>query len=89
MIEGKEDKVFAKVGKVTDGILAKLMTMSKREKPAFVEPVKPIDRLFNFDNMTDEEIQNFTFEHGQEAYMQEMFEADKIRRRLGGPDATR
>jgi len=86
MIEGREDRVNEKVGKITDRIMARMKSMSKKEKPPFVEPVKPIDRLYNFDSMTDEDIQGFIFENGQEAYMQEMIEADKIRRRY---NATR
>ena len=81
MKDGLEDLVAAKAKEFTDMVLGEMKKTTKKEKPAFMEPVPPKVRLYNFDSMTEEDIQNFIFEFGQEAYMQEMFEADKIRRR--------
>ena len=84
MIEGMEDRQYAKYKQRSDRVMEKMMTMTKKEKPVFQEPVKPIDRLYAFYSMTEEAKQKFIFENGIESYMQEGFEVDKIRRRLGG-----
>ena len=84
MIEGMEDRQYAKYKQRSDRVLEKMMTMTKNEKPVFQEPVKPIDRLYAFDQM---DTQQFIFQNGQDAFMQELIEVDKIRRRLD--NATR
>ncbi|KKK48534.1 hypothetical protein LCGC14_3144150 [marine sediment metagenome] len=86
MIAGMEDRQYEKYKQRSDRTREKMMTMTKNEKPVFQEPVKPIDRLYAFDQM---DAQRFIFENGTDAYMREMFEVDKIRRRLGGSNATR
>ena len=86
MIEGREDRVYEKYKKRSDGFLERMRKLTKNVKPAFQEPIKPIDRLYAFDQMTEQDVQRFITEQ-PEAFMQEILEVDKIRRRLGGKNA--
>jgi hypothetical protein len=81
MKEGLEDRVIAKVRERTDRLLDSLRKSVKNQKPAFQEPINPLEELYAFDQMTEADKLHFISQNGLGAWVSLMDRIDTIRRR--------
>jgi len=81
MKEGRVDKAYGKVEQRTLRFLDKIEKESKNSKPAFQEPVKPIDKLYMFHTMAPDQIRSYIAQNGVSAWVNLVAEMDAIERR--------
>ena len=81
MIEGSEDRVYDRVAKYIDRLLANMRKRTARQIPFRQVEVPPLERLYNFEQMTENDKANFIQMNGMDTWLTAVDEMDTIRRR--------
>ena len=78
----RQDKIFDRVKERETRFLAKMESNLKGTLPFGMRTVTPEDRLFTFETMTPQDVDNFKFQNGEANWNALAAEMDNLRRKL-------
>ncbi len=78
----REERLLPKVQEMQRRFFAKMDSNLKGKLPFGMRPVLPEDRLFTFETMTPQDVENYQFQNGMANWNALAVEMDVLRRKL-------